>query len=124
MDKIKFKAKRIDNGEWVIGSLLNYTDIKFEWLFICYAVDGRKFQVEVDSETICIGAEINGVFMYSGDYDKDGNCVVWCEKCVGFEFGAIDTTTKEIFIPCHRCEGNFFFQDHIEEFEIIGNIHD
>jgi len=32
--------------------------------------------------------------------------------------------TKDICISCHRCDGNFFFEDHINDFEIVGNVAD
>ena len=64
----------------------------------------------------------NGAEVYEGDFDSDGNVVVWCENCNGWEFGALDIPTNEICIPCHRCDGNFFFEDQISDFEVIGNI--
>ena len=64
----------------------------------------------------------NGIEIYEGDFDSDGNCVLWCENCNGWEFAQLDTPTKDICIPCHRCDGNFFFEDHINDFEIAGNI--
>ena len=64
----------------------------------------------------------NGNEVYQGDFDTDGTVVVWCEKCNGWEFGALDIPTNEICIPCHRCDGNFFFEDQISDFEVIGNI--
>lgn len=60
--------------------------------------------------------------IYDGDFDPDGNVVVWCDNCNGWEFGALDIPTNELCIPCHRCDGNFFFEDHINDFEVIGNI--
>jgi hypothetical protein len=65
-----------------------------------------------------------GIEIYEGDYDIDGNCVTWCENCNGWEFAAIDIPTKDIYIPCHKCEGNFFFEDAINDFEISGNIYE
>lgn len=64
----------------------------------------------------------NGIEIYEGDFDSDGNCVLWCENCNGWEFAQLDVPTKDICIPCHRCDGNFFFEDHINDFEKIGNI--
>ena len=63
----------------------------------------------------------NGVEIYDGDFDADGNCVSWCQSCNGWEFSALNIPTNETCINCHRCDGNFFFEDHIDEFEVVGN---
>ncbi len=65
----------------------------------------------------------NGNDIYDGDFDRDGNLVRWCQNCNGWEFAQIDIPTNDICIPCHRCDGNFFFEDHITDFEIFSNIH-
>lgn len=65
----------------------------------------------------------NGTRIFEGDYDINGIMVTWCNNCNGWEFAQIDIPTKDICIPCHRCDGNFFFEDHINDFEVIGNIH-
>ena len=62
-----------------------------------------------------------GVEIYEGDFDADGNCVSWCQECNGWEFSHIDILTKDTFISCHRCDGNFFFQDLVNDFEVVGN---
>ena len=62
----------------------------------------------------------NGVEIFEGDYDNDGNAVKWCQTCNGWEFSAIDIPTGDVCIPCHRCDGNFLFEDHINEFESVG----
>lgn len=66
-------------------------------------------------------ADVNGYEIFEGDYDIDGNCVVWCNNCNSWQFSQLDVPTKDICIPCHACEGNFFFDEHIQEFETVGN---
>ena len=66
----------------------------------------------------------NGKNIFEGDFDNDGNCIVWCDNCNGFEFAQLDVPTKDVCIPCHRCDGKFFFSDHINDFEIVGNVAD
>jgi hypothetical protein len=67
--------------------------------------------------------DIKDVEIYEGDFDCDGNLVVWCDECCGWEFAALDIPTGEVVINYHRCEGNFFIQDIIKEFEVYGNIY-
>jgi len=62
-----------------------------------------------------------GVEIYEGDFDADGNCITWCQACSGWEFSQVDIPTKDTFIACHRCDGNFFFEDHLDKFEVVGN---
>jgi hypothetical protein len=66
----------------------------------------------------------DGIKIFEGDYNNEGEVVVWCETCYSWQFGALDVPTKDICIHCHFCEGNFFFADVIEYFEPIGTIHD
>ena len=68
--------------------------------------------------------DANGRKIYEGDYDSDGVCVVWCDTCMGWEFAQIDIPTGDFCISCHRCDGNFFFEDHISEFCVIGNVYE
>ena len=125
--EILFKAKDLDTSEWVSGY---------------YGDDGVRetiiFSIEMlpsgDSEIICHSVlkntvcqytgftDKNGKKVFEGDYDKDGNCVVFCDECHGWQFGEIDIPTKDICIPCHNCDGNFMIGDWIEKFEVIGNI--
>lgn len=65
----------------------------------------------------------NGKEVYEKDFDGDGNMIDWCESCCGYQFFQIDIPTKDV-IFCHNCEGHFMIQDHIPDFEIIGNIHE
>ena len=67
--EILFKAKRIDNGEWVEGSLLQTTAVSLKSFIVessCYTFDKWDWNecVQVDTDTIC---------QYTGLTDKNGN---------------------------------------------------
>jgi len=64
-----------------------------------------------------------GVDAYEKDYDSEGNMIDWCDECCGYQFFQIDIPTKDV-ICCHNCEGNFMLQDHMKDFEIVGNIYE
>ena len=56
LEDIKFKAKRVDNGEWLEGDLKHLTSG-------CVAIEGKYSIIEVDPSTVC---------QYTGLKDKDG----------------------------------------------------
>lgn len=138
--EILFKAKRLDNGAWVEGFYSNlYDEYKLDEQAIIayqnfYQADMsypypsvETIDAKVDEKTVCqyTGfSDVNGEGIFEGDHDKDGNCVVFCDECAGWQFAQIDIPTKDVCIPCHNCDGNFMFQDWIDKFEIVGNIHD
>ncbi len=60
--EIKFRGKRIDNGEWVYGDLLQPTEIcDIYEISNCESIDGTRY--EVIPETIG---------QYTGLHDKNG----------------------------------------------------
>jgi hypothetical protein len=80
------------------------------------------FPVHPDSVGQFTGeVDINGVKAFEGHCDKDGNAIVFCQHCNGWQFSQFDFESGETVIPCHSCDGNFMFQDHIKNFEITGN---
>lgn len=63
MREILFKAKRIDNGEWVQGAVL-FHDTDTTTIFNQHMGDGSLQGFEVNPSTIC---------QYTGLKDKNGN---------------------------------------------------
>lgn len=97
IENIKFKAKRLDNGEWIIGSFvvmkipaLSKTTIGI------VAADGATLH-EIDPSTICQFTGLkdkNGTPIYEGDMImyKDNNAerigdINWDSKAAAFCFG-------------------------------------
>lgn len=77
-DRYLFKAKRLDNGEWVEGSLVFTPDADKEFRAIiipCY--DNGEYTEGVNDE--CLGFETwykvdeNTICQYTGLTDKNGN---------------------------------------------------
>lgn len=67
----------------------------------------------------------HGKEIYAGDYDQNYDVVHWCDRRAGWALATYDHPTKEfIHCNCYSCEGNFDIMDDIENFEVIGNIHE
>lgn len=138
MREIKFRAKRLDNGEWVNGSGLlvaddfcvidrdteMYVDEKYEWAGNTHFF--RVAGVMCDLKTIGQYTGLkdkNGKEIYEGDiirsFDSNGeailHCIVWEEARFVALYKGRNFRSK--------C---FLKQDWLDEFnkEVIGNIHD
>lgn len=73
-DRYLFKAKRKDNGEWVVGSLIS---MPYGGYMIDRVADNRRFRVMVNPSTIC---------QCTGLKDKNGN-LIWENNIVRDKHG-------------------------------------
>ncbi len=125
--EILFKAKRMDNGEWIQGYLVKYQPVtsKNEWkigIVPVYANDNDLIMVK--PETVCqyVGLQDkNMTKIFEGDIckyynseDEDGIAVIR-EDYAEWKGGAIQQ--KEIMTP-------LFYLKCSSEWEILGNIFD
>lgn len=75
IENIKFKAKRLDNGEWAIGDLLH----SYENGAIIVPIEGGG-AFSVDSDTIC---------QFTGEKDMNGNDIYIGDIISNLETGSI-----------------------------------
>lgn len=131
-----FRGKRIDNGEWVEGNLVNYNP-HFEWVHIIYFAedDGgflTRFEAEVIPDTIgeCAGLkDKNGKLAFEHHITED----MWGQRwvifrcaggfgiCRDFEWICQTDISKMIFEALADLQNAQWFS---ENHKIIGNVTD
>lgn len=128
MREILFKAKRIDNGEWVEGYYLRDQYHRGGKDIIFYRKDSDQFTVYtdiIDIETLC---------QFTGLYDKNGK-KIWendilmahldesCPEDTTYEtveWGFAGWVTHE----ANSIDRQYLDKFDLEHFEVVGNIFD
>lgn len=130
--EILFKAKRIDNEEWVEGNLLQTTAVSLKSFIVptsCYTFDKWDWAewLHIDTDTIC---------QYTGLTDNDGN-KIWENDIVNY----LDTYSTESGYAEASCIGKVVWDNEtlsflvtnrmsaesyevLDECAVIGNIFD
>lgn len=121
MREILFKAKRIDNGEWVEGQYCYMLNPKSEngepkKHFICNGTN--VFNTEIDPETLC---------QYTGVTDKNGVKIFECD-IIAYEYKVGSKDIRHEYevawenggFQIFNCDNGFVGN----EVSVIGNIHD
>lgn len=132
-DRYLFKAKRLDNGEWVIGNLIQNPFFKGVRSWISSEQEDKTRlrsisrtqalwnSIEVDSSTIC---------QCTGLKDKNGK-LIWEKDVVRCEVGTAEVIldksgwrTKWLKNDLWRKDLHYWTVENSEGAEVIGNIFD
>lgn len=120
------KAKRTDNGEWVIGGLVRYGFTGREKYYIVPSYASDLYALGIDPSTICRCTGLkdkNGKLIWENDIIecKDGKHnfqtqIEWDAYCAGFIFQ--DTETSAVGLDAITENGLY------SESKVVGNIFD
>lgn len=138
IENIKFKAKRLDNGEWVIGDLMKES----YGVRIIEHTSKASNWIAVDPNTVCQFTgfkDKKGKEVYEDDvlrsdnypfsciednaYDNYYGIVGWSEFSAAFYVKTFVNPKAHVSGISH---GDFYFMSHynFQDFEVVGNIHD
>jgi uncharacterized phage protein (TIGR01671 family) len=120
MRQIKFRGKRVDNGKWVYGNLVNCSDC----IYIVYEAFADDYRWGFENVFIPIDHATVGQF--TGLLDKNGN-EIWEGDVYRIEFSKIEElySVDINVIKYSIADGYSGFTIEFSDFaEVIGNIHD
>lgn len=136
-DKYLSKAKRIDNGDWLVGYVVKYGYTGKEKYYIVPSHASDLYAIEVDPSTICrsIGLkDKNDNLIWENDiihkpfytdYDAYANSEAYTGR-IQYEDGgwSVEITKPDGNVCASPIIDMIAYSKEVEYFEVIGNIFD
>ena len=136
-DRYLFKAKRLDDGDWLIGYVIKYGYTGKEKYYIVPSYASDLYAIEVDPSTICQCTGLkdkNGKLIWENDiihklfytdYDAYANSEAYTGR-IQYEDGgwSVEITKSDGGVCISPIIDMIAYSKDIEHFEVIGNIFD